>query len=387
VTTIVHLTASTFVGGPERQILGLVTSLPPPYRSAVLSFAERGLCRPFLDGVRARGCPALELEHDTPHLLAAWREITGHLRRFGADVLFCHGYKANLLGRLAARRVGIPVAAVSRGWTGENLKLRAYEALDRALLRRMDRVVCVSEGQAVKVRRAGVPAAKTQVIRNSIRAERFEDVSPSYRGQLQGFFASPRRLILGAAGRLSPEKGFAVLLDAAAEVVRSDPSVGFVLFGDGPLRGDLERRADALGLRGMFVLAGFRPDMDCFLPHLDLLILSSYTEGLPNVVLEAFAAGVPVVATAVGGTPEVVEEGVSGHLVPPGNPGQLARRILDVTALGGLRRSMGQKGRERVRSEFTFEAQAAGYRRLIEDLLELRKAPVAMVGVPPSFNL
>ena len=141
-----------------------------------------------------------------------------------------------------------------------------------------------------------------------------------------------------------------------------------MLFGDGPLREDLARQIAAAGLAGRFVLAGFRDDLDRFLPHLDLLVLPSYTEGLPNVVLEAFAAGVPVVATAVGGTPEVVEDGVSGWLVPPGDPAALARRILDVLGHEERRRTMGERGRARIRSQFTFEAQSLLYQELFAEL-------------------
>src|SRR5919108_523234 len=102
------------------------------------------------------------------------------------------------------------------------------------------------------------------------------------------------------------------------------PPVGFVLFGEGPCRTELLHKVNAAGLAGSFVLAGFRADLDRFLSQLDLLVLPSHTEGLPNVVLEACAAGTPVVATAVGGTPEVIEDGLSGLLAPPGDPEALA---------------------------------------------------------------
>ena len=104
------------------------------------------------------------------------------------------------------------------------------------------------------------------------------------------------------------------------------PGVGFVVFGDGPLRDDLTRRIAERGLQGRFVLAGFRPDLERVLPACDLAVSSSHTEGLPVVVLEEMAAGLPVVATAVGGTPEVVEDGVTGWLVPAADPAALARR-------------------------------------------------------------
>src|SRR4051794_17445743 len=139
---IVHLTASTCFGGPERQMLGLARHLPDEDESVFLSFAENGRCKPFLSAARRAGFEAIGLVHDTPHFWAARREIAAQLERLQADVLCCHGYKANLLGRPAARKHGIPVLAISRGWTGENLKVRLYETLDRLHLRCMDRVVC-----------------------------------------------------------------------------------------------------------------------------------------------------------------------------------------------------------------------------------------------------
>jgi glycosyltransferase involved in cell wall biosynthesis len=363
---IVHLMASTFFGGPERQTLGLARALAGDCRTAFFLFAEGGRCRAFANEVCLQGFGLVELANDTPHLRRALRELTEQLRCHRADVLCCHGYKANVLGRIAARRYGLPAVAVSRGWTGESLRVRLYERLDRWNLRWMDRVVCVSEGQAVKVRRAGVPAERIAVIRNAVRADRFVRPDPARRAALERMF--PRRpcRIVGAAGRLSPEKGFGVLVEAAARL--DDPTIGFVHFGDGPQRGATKQRIAALGLTDRFVLAGFRGDLDQFMPFFDVLALPSFTEGLPNVVLEAFAAGVPVVATAVGGTPELIDDGASGYLVPPGDAGALARRIGDVLVRDDQPRTMGRRGRQRILDDFTFEAQARQYLQLFDGL-------------------
>jgi glycosyltransferase involved in cell wall biosynthesis len=365
---IVHLTASALFGGPERQMLGLGTALAGECRSVFLSFAEGGRCRAFLDEAREQGFEAAALEHDTPHLRAAARDLAGHLRRAGADVLLCNGYKAGLVGRVAARREGVPVVAVSRGWTAESWKVRLYEALDRINLRWMDRVVCVSEGQAAKVRRAGVAPDRVRVIRNAIRAERFDDRDPAYRDRLLAVFPDPPRRVVGAAGRLSPEKGFAVLVEAARRVLREDSGAGIVVFGDGPLRDALARQIAAARLSDRFILAGFRDDLDGYIPWFDVMVLPSYTEGLPNVALEACAAGVPVVATAVGGTPELIEDGENGYLVPPGDARLLAGSILAVLDSDDAARGMGKCGRRRVQEEFTFEAQAQQYRQLFAAL-------------------
>jgi glycosyltransferase involved in cell wall biosynthesis len=177
------------------------------------------------------------------------------------------------------------------------------------------------------------------------------------------FFKRPR-LIIGAAGRLSPEKGFADLIDAAALILPEHSDAGLVLFGDGPLRGDLQKRIENRGLTGRFLLAGFRNDLDALFPCLDVFVQSSHTEGLPNVVLEALAARVPVVATAVGGTPEIVHDGRTGYLVAPHEPPSLARRIGHLLADDELRKHMGQSGRRLVRAQCTFTAQATKYQEL-----------------------
>ncbi len=223
-----------------------------------------------------------------------------------------------------------------------------------------------------------------------------------YGDQLERMFPERPDMIVGAAGRLSPEKGFNILVDAASQVLQSPLSplhapgsplpahrIGFVLFGDGPLRPALESQIKARGLENRFILAGFRSDLDKFYPHLDLLVLPSYTEGLPNVVLEAFAAGVPVVATAVGGTPEAVEDGLNGYLVAPGDATALAVRIGDMLSDPLRRREMGTRGQENVRRLFSFAQQAREYLQLVQCLLpacgtlRLLEQPVS-AGIAPD---
>jgi glycosyltransferase involved in cell wall biosynthesis len=351
-------------------MLGLALSLPAEVHSLFLSFPERGLCRAFLSELHRHQLAAEALTHNMPRCFTAIRELADKLRQHRIELLCCHGYKPNLLGRPAARRLGIPAIAVSRGWTRATWKVRLYETLDRFHLRYMDRVVCVSEGQARKVRTAGTPAALVQVIRNAIFTDRFGEPDEPGRAFLQAFFPKPRTHLIGAAGRLSPEKGFGDLVAAAAEVVHAFPHAGFLLFGDGPLQAALVRQIARLRLDDHFVLAGFRADLDRWLPNFDAFVLPSYTEGLPNVVLEASAARVPVVATAVGGTPEALEDGQGGFLVPPADAPTLARRINQLLGDVRLRETLGMGGYYHVRDHFTFAAQARQYVQLFRELLE-----------------
>ncbi|HEV3143577.1 MAG TPA: glycosyltransferase [Gemmataceae bacterium] len=365
---LVHLTASTFFGGPERQMLGLAQALRPEHETRFFSFAESGRCRDFLQRAREQGFPAESLRHDTPHLPAAVRELTGKLREWQTDFLLCHGYKSNILGRIGARRAGVPVVAVSRGWTGENIKVRLYDLLDKIHLRFLDHVVAVSEGQARKVGRCGVPINRLTIIRNAARLSDCRAAEPESLQQLRSLFPSPGRCTVVSAGRLSREKGFGDFIESAKLICLANSEVRFAIFGEGRMRDELQRKIDEAGLNDKFVLPGFRDDLDRLLPGADVFVLPSYTEGLPNVILEASAAAVPVVATAVGGTPEVVRHSETGYLVPPRNPQALAEDISGLLGDESLRRSMGHAGREFVQKHFTFAAQAEAYRRLLAEL-------------------
>ena len=382
--TILHLTASPSHGGPERQMLELGRELRDSWQSVYATFQEEGRCGDFVEHARRAGFDAHPLKYDTPRLWASIREVTELARRVGPKVLCPHGYKSNLIGLIVARRLGIPIVSVSHGWTSESFAVRMYEALDRRIVRYMDKVVCVSEGQAKKIRRAGVPEGKVEVIRDAVRAERFTEVDGRYRDELEQMFPERPDVIVGAAGRLSPEKGFSILVDAAAQVLATPlvntnemsgnggVRIGFVLFGDGPLRSALEKQINALNLNHRFLLGGFRSDLDKLYPHLDLLVLPSYTEGLPNVVLEAYAAGVPVVATAVGGTPEIIDDGINGYLVQPGDATTLARRLNDMLADPGRRRQMGLRGQQKIKEQFCFSDRAREYEHLLEGLTTTR---------------
>jgi glycosyltransferase involved in cell wall biosynthesis len=363
---LVHLTASTFFGGPERQMLGLATHLSREYRTTFLSFSEQGKCRPFLAEARHAGFEANELEHDTPDFRATVRALANSLRNANADVLLSHGYKANMLGRIAARRVGIPIIGVSRGWTGETLKVRCYDALDRMHLRWLDRVVCVSEGQAQKVRKLGVPESRVRVIRNAARLEAFQQRDPLYRERWNTWTQGGIGIL--AAGRLSKEKGF-LLLAQAAKIVRSHvPNARFVLFGAGPEQISIEAYLRENQMTEMFHLVGFRRDLDSFLPWASIVALPSYTEGLPNIVMEAASAGVPVVATAVGGTPEAVRDGTTGYLVASGDAKALAEKLIDLCNDPLRRQQFGAAGRAWMQMEFSFAAQARAYEALFDEL-------------------
>jgi glycosyltransferase involved in cell wall biosynthesis len=366
---IAHLIATNFAGGPEKQILEHARRLNPQLFSFLLiSFIERGRPNELLETARGAGISFCGISTGNPFHPSVILSLYGILKDKGIDLLVAHGYKGNVLGRLASLIRGIPLVLISRGWTGENRKVRIFEALDKGFLRYSSHVVAVSDGQRKKILALGVPGDKVSVIHNAIDI-RDRAVLPG--GALRKVFGIPEWApVVVSAGRLSPEKNFGGLVRAAARVIREIPDVFFFVFGEGFLRTELVQAVRKEGIDERFRFPGFRKDLPAMIRDADLFVLPSFTEGLPNVVLEAYAQGRAVVATAVGGTPEVVEHGRSGILLQdPSDPDAMAAAILRLLKNEGLRGKMGAAGKEDVRRKFNFESQTASYEKLYAGML------------------
>ena len=268
--------------------------------------------------------------------------------------------------------MGIPVVAIAHGWTAATRKVRLNEALDRWVLRHVDCVIGVSAAQAERVRRAGIHPDRVITIANAVPANTVAIPEPGGRDAPRSLFPAPPQVLVAAAGRLSLEKGFELLVAAAAQLVKEEPGVGFLLFGEGPAREDLARRIAAAQLQRRFILAGYRADVCRLLPHVNVMVLPSHTEGLPVVLLEALAAGVPAVATAVGGVPEVIDDGVQGYLIPRGDVDVLVSRLRRLLGDEKLRRRMGAAGRQRVAEKFSCTVQSQRYLEVFESLADGR---------------
>jgi len=210
---------------------------------------------------------------------------------------------------------------------------------------------------------------------------RFEEVrgSEAFRVELG---IRNQNLIVGTVGRLSVEKGHEHLLEAMRKVFRVQRSVSLLVVGDGPLRGELEKKAEYLN--GQVVFAGIREDMPCIYSAMDVFVLPSRKEGMPLVLLEAMASGKPVMATRVGDVPRVVEDGVSGLLVESEDVEGMASAILSLLGDGPLRQGLGERARETVRGRYSSKAMAEEYRKVYMEALEQghrRKGRGHRVGV------
>lgn len=360
---VMHLRASNFVGGPERQILEhLRQSESQTMHLSLCCFQENGCPTEMETMAGDYGLDCACVTAVWPFDFGTIRQLTRIIRERKVDLLVTHGYKPNLLGRIASWIERIPTVAVSRGWTYESRRVRFYEFLDRIFLRLADAVVAVSDGQRQKILACGVNPDKVRVIHNAIDLATYPGPAEiSVRVEL----GIPQNAILVAtAGRLSPEKNHLGLVEAARMVLAKMPDVYFVVFGEGFLRPELEKAVADAGIGHRFFLPGFRSDVRSLLHEIDIFVLPSHTEGLPNVVLEAFACRKPVVATKVGGTPEVVSDGVNGFLIPEGDMGGLGEAVLNLAGDAELRKQMGTDGFISVEDEFGFERQTHFYLNL-----------------------
>lgn len=307
------------------------------------------------------------------------------LRSERYDVLHTHCSKAGLVGRLAAALSGARVRVIHHvhGWSFHAgqwaLQKRLYVLLERLAARRGFQLIACSEATAEQGRRARIGRAEDlHVVHYGI------DRRPCRRAHDRE--AIRRRLGLGRRdvlfvqlGNLKPQKDPITFARAAVEAGRQLGRGRFWIVGDGPLREEAERVAREGGLGERFRVLGWRRDVPEILAAADVLVLTSRFEGLPIAVLRGMAAGLPVVATSVDGTPEAVEDGRTGRLVPPGDPVRTAAALLMLGRSPSLRRSMGRRGRER--SDRFGRARAAA-----ETLRVYAGALPGGVGLHPAPN-
>lgn len=346
---VLHVRASDRFGGPERLILEAAARARAT-APTVASFGREGAPHPLLDPCRARGvATALVAASGSYDPRAVWRLRRTVVER-GARVVVGHDYRSDLLVWAATKGLGVRRAAVVHGFTAEDRKVATFEALDRRVLRRADAVVAVAAPTRDALVAAGVPAARVHLVENAIDVEAVAAEAREARAEVRRSLDLPdgTPMVL-ALGRLSPEKGHAVLLDAWAEA--APERAVLCLVGDGASADALRRRAATLPPGGVRFL-GWRSDPARCLGAADLFVLPSLREGLPLAVLEAMAAGVPVVASAVGGVPEALGGGWCGTLVPPGDAGALARALRSALADLAAARATAQAALERVRERY-----------------------------------
>lgn len=354
---ILHLRASNFYGGPERQLCRHAELLKDSeFEIVVGSFTENGTHPALLTKARERRLETASFPVRSAYDPAGVSELVEFVRDNGVDVVCTHDYRSHILGHILKSRTNVSHVCFARGFTQENAKVRAFQLLDRILMRFADRIVAVSAAQAKYLRGWGVPARKLSVVYNSINPAAFAESSPV---DLKRRFDLPDEAVVTvAAGRFSREKGQRFLVRAIDRAVSQDERLHFILFGDGPDLPQVAQWVNERGLSDHIRCPGYETNLIGCLKGADILVNPSRSEGLPNIVLEAMAVGVPVVATKVGGVPELIEDGVSGWLVEYGNEAMMSGAVAKLSQDAGLRDKFAQAAAGVIKNRFSFEKQA-----------------------------
>ena len=300
------------------------------------------------------------------------REVAALCRRVRPVAVHTHGSRPDVVDAGVARGLGHATVTTVHGFTGGDWRNRLYERLQRAAFRRFDAVVAVSRPLARELERAGIAPPRLHVVPNAYAGARDTPLDRAAARRRLG--VADELFRIGWVGRVSTEKGPDVLVRALAEV--RDLPVSVSVIGDGGERPSVAALARALGVADRLTWHGTMPDAAALFPAFDVLVLSSRTEGTPMVLFEAMAAGVPVVATRIAGIPELVEDGVSGFLVPPDDSDTLAAKVATLLDDPDLRTRFAAAGRAKVERDFNLSTEAARMALILTDATGGRGAAV-----------
>lgn len=367
---VLHLISSNGLFGAERVVLELSKGLSALKRCDPVVGALRNSQNPhteILEEARSNGLGTAMFPCAGQFDARTINGIRNFLKKEAIDLLHCHGYKSNFYGLLAAGNL-VPKVTTNHNWLLSHWKLKLYCLLDALWIRRFDRIVAVSEEVKRNMLKYRVPEEKIEVIDNGIDVNRLNREFPAEEARAE-FGLKGQEKVIGTVGSLKPEKGHIYLLRAAKEALKNNPDLKFLLVGDGPLRRSLESEAIDLGIERNLIFAGERSDIGKMLSLMDIFILPSVEEGLPMALLEAMAAKKPIVATAVGAVPRVIEHNRDGLLVAPRDSSGLGNAVLTLVNDEGKRNELADKAYERVKGSFSCNRMGERYYSLYESLL------------------
>lgn len=367
---ILHLRSSEFFGGPERAILGQCRTMSD-VNFTCASFVRGGQDNPFLAKARQYGLETVAI----PESFAGDFRVIGKLRTLitnkKIDMVVSHDYKGNLFGRMTTGKYRIAHIAHFRGITKEDKKVRLYNFIDKYTLRKLACILTVSNKSKKILEAMGVAPDIIHVVFNAVESSKLSDES------FVRIIDASRPFKFVAAGRLSHEKGYDILLRACAQVKTSNGNFIVDIYGHGPEEANLKSMLTSFNLDKIVNLKGFVDDVLPVLKKADALVLPSRSEGMPNIVLEAWSQKLAVVATEVGGVPEMIVDRFGGWTCPAENPEALAAIMLQAMKDPLATIKSGEDGYRLVQTKYTFERQAEILREIYHAQVQFTKGLAA----------
>ena len=358
-------------GGPEKTILAGAAIADPQRTQVVVCYLRDARDAVFHIDRRASDAQVDYVEILERHSFdwAIWHQLTQLVRDRRIQIVHAHDYKTDLLALWLSRSLGIRALSTVHGWTGHSPRERwLYYPLDKRLLSRFPRLIAVSSEIARELCRHGADPRTITTLLNAIDHRRFRR-NPNRRTAARvALGLDVDDVVIGSVGRLELQKRFDLLLQAFAQLRRDWPQARLVIAGDGSLRDQLDRQRADLGLGDCAKLIGHVSDVITFHDGLDLFVQSSDYEGTPNSVLEAMAMETPIVATAAGGTAELVSDGQHGRIVSSGGLDALVAAMRQTLTRPTEARTMVAAARRRVETELSFETRARRVESIYHEL-------------------
>jgi glycosyltransferase involved in cell wall biosynthesis len=377
------LSTSMGMGGADQQLLtGALELIRRGHQAMIVSLTPLG---PM--GVEARELgirtESLEMPRGVPDPRALL-QLRRLIREWRPDVVHSHMVHANLMARVVRLVAPVPalVSTIHNIYEGGALLMTGYRVSNRLV----DRMTIISEAAAERfIRDRIVPASLLEVIPNGVDGRRFRNLAPGTRERMRAELGVGDRFVWLAVGRFETAKDYPTMLHAFAEVHRREPAAVLVVVGRGALQQETEALARELGLGSAVKFVGVRRDVPEVMSGADAYVMSSAWEGMPMVLLEAGAAGLPIVATAVGGNRDVVREGDTGLLVPPREPEALSAAMIRLMSLpADQRRGMGSRGRDHVETRYGLAQVAERWEAVYLKASSGRTAALRATGQPAA---
>lgn len=371
---VLHLIAPTAFGGAERVLLNIADAIDKSrYELTVGSFVNIHFPdNQFLQALKGKDISNfvfwLRRTLDISNIFRIFKLI----RKKDIHIVHCHGYRADILGLIASRATMTPIISTVHGWVPIDSRLRFYEQCDKLALRWFDWLIPVSEDIRTSLLDSGINPGKVTCLHNAVDVA-IEPPESNKRNPL-GLVKGDDRFVIGTVGRLSPEKDIPNFLQCASLLASEFQNLTFVIVGDGPEKKALEKLTSELGLTDRVQFTGFLQEMNSVYQLLDVLVISSRTEGIPLVMLEAMKHSIPVVATDVGGIGEVIENGKDGFVVSPGNPYELAKHIRLLITETALLQKLSSGARAKIENEFDRAIWIKQIEKIYTDCVLLRKS-------------
>lgn len=370
---VVHCIDSNGFYGAERVLLSLLKASESSklFHTTLLNFLDRQIPTNSIgDRVRSLGLPILNFPNSRGFDLSALLRLSIIMLRGNAQIVHSHGYKPNIyLMILKPLLRNMIFISTVHGWAKESAdgKLSLYEKLNSIALRSFDSCVAVSNAVKQDLLHTGLRSQSICVIPNG-----FDSPSPLLANNRHLEYSHQKAFLIGYAGRLVKEKGLDILIKAFHLFHSNQPASRLILAGDGPLKKDLQEMASSLNLSAVVTFVGFQENIFQFLDDLDLFVLPSRTEGLPMILLEAMHAQKPIIASSVGGIPEVIAPGIDGLLFQPGNHHHLSEMMQYLFENPIKASQLGTQARITVSTRFCVSSMCEAYERLYLSLIKRR---------------